>query len=300
MSQAAIAEVAAQKAMPIQRVRPPLTMRLIEGTRKHLTLIVLIIGGLIMMFPILWMISMAFQPMSEIYAKMPSLIPMHPTLDNFITGWNQGGFLEYYVNTSVVTVFRVMLTVIINALAGFGFGKYRFRGQKVLFVLVLAAMMVPDQIRMVPLYQMFNSVGLVNSYASVILPGVGATFGTFLMTQYVRTVPDELLDAARMDGCSEFRIFRQVVIPLVKPALVTNVIFQFFWAWNDLLFPLLFLHDQSKYTLALALANLGNSSDLSIGPIMAMSLLSVIPVLIVFFALQRFFVQGIAAQGIKG
>ena len=268
--------------------------------KRHGVLVLLIFGALVMMFPVLWMISMSFQPMDEIYVRTPSLIPRHPTLDNFFTGWTQGGFLRYYVNTSVVTTCRVVLTVIINAMAGFAFGKYKFRGRGFLFVLVLSAMMVPDQIRMVPLYVMFHSVGLVNTYASVILPGIGATFGTFLMTQYVRTVPDELLDAARMDGCSEFGLFRQIVIPLVTPALVTNVIFQFLWGWNDLLFPLLFLQDQSKYTLALALANLGASSDLSIGPIMAMSLLSIIPVLVVFFVLQRFFVQGIAAQGVKG
>jgi ABC-type glycerol-3-phosphate transport system permease component len=285
-------------ALPVlRRSRRPSVRTLVA---HHGTTALLILGALLMAFPILWMISLAFQPSAEIYQRHPNLVPAHPTLDNFITGLTQAGFAQYYLNSSFVTTTRVILTVIINALAGFAFAKYSFRGKGILFLLVLSAMMIPDQVRMVPLYQMFNSLGLVNSYWSVILPGVGATFGTFLMTQYSRSVPDELLEAARIDGASEWRVFRQVVIPLVTPALVTNVIFQFIWGWNDLLYPLLFLQDDSKYTLPLALASLGGSNALGIGPVMAMSLLTIIPVLIVFFALQRFFVEGIAAQGIKG
>lgn len=266
----------------------------------HGTTVLLVVGAVVMAFPILWMVSLAFQPAEEIYKPQPDLIPQHPTFDNFVEGWTTAGFVQYYLNSSLVTTARVLLTVVINALAGFAFAKYTFRGKAFFFVLVLSAMMIPDQVRMVPLYSMFNSLGLVNSFWSVILPGVGATFGTFLMTQYTRSVPDELLEAARIDGASEWRIFRRVVLPLVTPALVTNVIFQFIWGWNDLLYPLLFLQDDAKYTLPLALASLGGSNALGIGPLMAMSLLTIVPVLIVFFALQRFFVQGIASQGLKG
>jgi ABC-type glycerol-3-phosphate transport system permease component len=278
-----------------------------RGTRSlrrflthHGATLALAVGGLLMIFPILWMISLAFQPSSEIYQPHPDLVPLHPTFDNFVSGWSDQGFLRYYLNSSLVTTTRVILTVAINALAGFGFAKYHFRGKAFCFLLVLSAMMIPDQVRMVPLYSLFNDLHLVNSYWSVILPGVGATFGTFLMTQYARSVPDELLEAARIDGSSEWRIFRQIVLPLVVPALITNVIFQFIWGWNDLLYPLLFLQDSSKYTLPLALASLGGSNAMGIGPLMAMSLLTIIPVLIVFFALQRFFVQGISSQGLKG
>lgn len=273
---------------------------LFDALAHHGTTVLLVAAAIVMAFPILWMVSLAFQPASEIYKAHPDLIPQHPTFDNFVEGWATAGFVQYYLNSSLVTTVRVLLTVVINALAGFAFAKYNFRGKGFFFVLVLSAMMIPDQVRMVPLYSMFNSLGLVNSFWSVILPGVGATFGTFLMTQYTRSVPDELLEAARIDGASEWRIFRRVVLPLVTPALVTNVIFQFIWGWNDLLYPLLFLQDDSKYTLPLALASLGGSNALGIGPLMAMSLLSIVPVLIVFFALQRFFVQGIASQGLKG
>jgi ABC-type glycerol-3-phosphate transport system permease component len=262
--------------------------------------VLLVLGALVMLFPIAWMISMALKDQSEIYTASPKLIPDKITLQNFVDGWVKGGFFQYFINSAFVTTTRVILTVAINAMAGFAFGKYRFRAKNFLFLLVLSAMMIPDQVRMIPLYSLMSSLGLINTYAAVILPGLGATFGTFLMTQYVKTVPDELMEAARIDGCSEYRIFSQIVMPLVKPALVTNLIFQFMWGWNDLLYPLLFLQSQKMYTLQQALALLRDSDTVTGGPIMAMSLVSIIPILVIFFFLQRYFVEGIAVHGVKG
>ncbi|GGG03449.1 carbohydrate ABC transporter permease [Paenibacillus abyssi] len=262
--------------------------------------VMLLLGALVMLFPIAWMVSMSLKEQNEIYTQFPKLIPDKITLQNFSEGWVKGGFYDYYVNSTIVTTIRVLLTVAINAMAGYAFGKYRFRGKGFLFLLVLSAMMIPDQVRMIPLYSMINSLGFMDTFASVIFPGLGATFGTFLMTQYVKTVPDELMEAARIDGCSEYRIFSQIIMPLVKPALVTNLIFQFMWGWNDLLYPLLFLQSQEKYTLQLALAFFRDSDTVTAGPIMAMSLASIIPILIIFFLLQRYFVEGIAVHGVKG
>jgi ABC-type glycerol-3-phosphate transport system permease component len=267
---------------------------------RYAVFILLFLGALIMLSPIAWMVSMAFKEQSEIYTANPKLIPNKITFQNFIDGWVKGGFLHFFVNSTVVTTIRVLLTVIINAMAGYAFGKYRFRGKAFLFMIVLSAMMIPDQVRMIPLYSLISSLGLIDTFASVILPGLGATFGTFLMTQYVKTIPDELMEAARIDGCSEYRIFSQIIMPLVKPALVTNLIFQFMWGWNDLLYPLLFLQSKENYTLQLALAFFRDSDTVTAGPIMAMSLGSIIPILIIFFLLQRYFVEGIAVHGVKG
>lgn len=267
---------------------------------RYVVFVLLVLGAVVMLFPIAWMVSMSLKEQSEIYTANPTLIPDKVTFQNFVDGWVKGGFLDFFVNSTFVTTTRVLLTVVINAMAGYAFGKYNFRGKGPLFLLVLSAMMIPDQIRMIPLYSMMNALGLIDTFAAVIVPGLGATFGTFLMTQYVRTVPDELMEAARIDGCSEYRIFSQIIMPLVKPALVTNLIFQFMWGWNDLLYPLLFLQSKENYTLQLALAFFRDSDTVTAGPIMAMSLVSILPILVIFFLLQRYFVEGIAAHGVKG
>lgn len=259
----------------------------------------LVLGGIIMLFPILVMISMSFKPQNEIYTQSFYLIPKSFTFQNYIKGWQEGGFDKYFANSMIITVTRVIITVIINALAGFAFAKYRFKGKNFFFFIVLSAMMIPDQIRMIPLYKMMYRLKLLDTYASVILPSLGATFGTFLLRQYASSIPDELLEAARMDGCSEFKLFVKVALPLCTPAIITNVIFQFMWGWNDFLYPLLFIRSEEKYTLQLALSIFRNSDTVTAGPIMAMSLVSVIPILIVFFSLQKYFVEGIARQGVK-
>jgi multiple sugar transport system permease protein len=153
---------------------------------------------------------------------------------------------------------------------------------------------------MIPLYTMMKSLNLIDTHLSVILPSLGATFGTFLMRQYSQTLPNEILEAARIDGCSELRIFLIISLPLCLPAVVTNVIFQFMWSWNEFLYPLLFLRDERKYTVQLALSIFRNSDTVTAGPIMAMSLLSVVPIVAIFFSLQKYFVEGIASHGVKG
>lgn len=290
----------AEKTLLMKSITFRKTESLSATITRYSVFVLLVLGALAMLFPIAWMISMSLKDQSEIYTASPKLIPDQITFQNFIDGWVKGQFFQYFVNSTFVTSTRVILTVIINAMAGYAFGKYRFRGKGFLFLLVLSAMMIPDQVRMIPIYTLMSSLGLIDTYAAVILPGLGATFGTFLMTQYVKTVPDELMEAARIDGCSEYRIFSQIVMPLVKPALVTNLIFQFMWGWNDLLYPLLFLQSQKMYTLQQALAFFRDSDTITGGPIMAMSLVSILPILVIFFFLQRYFVEGIAVHGVKG
>jgi alpha-1,4-digalacturonate transport system permease protein len=268
-------------------------------TRYGVFLLVLAVG-IVIVLPVVFMASMAFKEPADIYVRDPTLLPRRITLDNFAEGWQGVNFRTFFGNSLLVTGVTVAVTVIINAMAGYAFAKFNFRGARLCFLLVLAAMMIPDQVRMIPLYSLMRWAGLLDTYASVILPALGATFGTFLMRQYIKTIPDEILSAARVDGCSEFQIFYRIILPLTKPALATNVVFQFLWSWNDLLFPLLFLRSEAKYTIQLALAFFGSGDNVTAGPIMAMSLLSILPVVLVFLLLQRYFVQGIASQGVKG
>lgn len=267
---------------------------------KVLITVLLLLGAVVMLFPILWMISMALKPQAEIFTPRPELLPHSPTLSNFTYGWERSGFSKFFLNSTIITMARVIISVVVNALAGFAFAKYQFRGRELLFLLLLAAMMIPDQVRMIPLYAVMSGLSWVNTLQAVIVPGIGLTFGAFIMRQYLSSVPDELLEAARIDGSSELRIFWQIIVPLAWPATIVNALFQFLWGWNDLLWPLLFLQSEKMYTIQLALAVFKDDETVTGGPIMAMSLLSVLPVLIVFLFLQRHFVRGIALTGIKG
>ena len=253
----------------------------------------------LVLFPVAWMISIAFKPYAEIYTGTPALMPIHPTLANFQSGWAQSGFSRYFANSMFVAVSRVVLSVLVNTLAGYGFAKCQFRGRDVLFVIALTALMVPEQVRMIPLYMMMGVLHWMDTFQAVILPSVGVAFGTFLMKQYMDTIPAELLDAGRIDGASELRLLWQIVVPLAVPAVVVNVIFQFMWGWNDLLYPLLFLRSREHYTVQLALALFRDDVTVGGGPIMAMALLATLPMLVVFITLQRYFVQGIALTGLK-
>jgi alpha-1,4-digalacturonate transport system permease protein len=267
--------------------------------RRGLITLAVGLGSCVMIFPVLWMVSMALKPQTEIFTATPKLLPHNPTLANFFLGWQRSGFSRYFLNSTFITVARVVLSVSINSLAGFGFAKYRFRGRELLFLLLLTAMMVPDQVRMVPIYTLVNKLKWINTFQAAIFPGIGLTFGAFIMRQYLSSVPDELIESARIDGCSEWRIYRQVIMPLAVPAIIVNVVFQFLWGWNDLLWPLLFLQSRNMYTVQLALAIFQNDETVTGGPVMAMSLASVLPVLLIFLVLQRHFVEGISLTGIK-
>lgn len=285
----------------LDRFHDPQTGPHISKTSKSIAIFtILVIGIIFILFPIAWMVTTALKDQNEIYAYQLTFLPQKPTLENFIIGWKEAKFYKFFSNSIIITSFRVAITVLMNAMAGFALGKYKFRGRTFLFYLIIAAMMIPDQVRMIPLYNMIHSLHLIDTYVSVILPSLGATFGTFLMMQYVQGIPDELMESARIDGCTEYRIFAQIVLPLTKPVVVTNLVFQFMWGWNDLLYPLLFIHSKENYTVQLALAAFRDSDTVTVGPIMAMSLLSIIPIVIVFLSVQKYFIEGIAVHGVKG
>jgi ABC-type glycerol-3-phosphate transport system permease component len=252
-----------------------------------------------MVFPLLWMLSTSLKPADEIFTPQLSLLPRHLMWSNYSFGWSQSGFGKYFANTTLIALGAVACSVIFNSMAGFALAKYRFAGREAIFVFILSALMVPIQVKIVPLYLLTAQLDWVDTFQGAILPTISQAFGVFLMRQYCSTIPDELIEASRIDGCSEVRIFWQIVFPLCKPAMAVNIIFQFMWRWNDLLWPLIVLRSEKMYTIQQGLAFFRDNPSVAGGPIMAMSLVSILPIAILFFALQKYFVQGIAMTGMK-
>jgi multiple sugar transport system permease protein len=265
-------------------------------------LYVLLFGGLTLMVgPFLWMLLGAFKPNRELITTTPTLLPENVTLDNFSNLFTKLEFATYFFNSTLIAVIVTLANLLFCSMAGYALAKMEFAGRKPLMGLVLATLMVPSSVTLVPLFVLMSKLGLVNSYAAVILPFAAGAFGVFLMRQFMLGVPRDLLDQARVDGAGEWRIFWQIVLPLVKPALATLGIFQFLASWNNFLWPLVVLTDESKYTLPVALATFAigqNKADY--GLLMAGAVALVAPVIVVFLLLQRHFTQSIAMTGLKG
>ena len=218
---------------------------------------------------------------------------------NYRNLWKTVPYNRYFVNSVFIATASTLLTLFFCSLGGYAFAKYRFRGQKILFGILLASMMVPFQVLLVPLFGLMYDIGWLNSYKAIVIPFSVGAFGVFLMRQFIVTIPSELLDAARIDGCSEFGIYYRVVLPIIKPALGALTIYSFLGSWNGYLWPLIILRDEAKYTLPIGLANLVGIYRQDYGILMAGTLLSLMPIVILFLAMQREFVQGITLGGVK-
>lgn len=258
------------------------------------------LAAAVALVPLLWMVSLSLKSQGEVFTPTPTLLPQSPTLENFQIGWIKSGFQRYIFNSFVISSSAVLLSILINSLAGYVLAKHRFPGRQWLFLAFLSSIMIPDQVRVVPLYVLMMKFHWVDSWQGVILPGISRAFGVFLMKQYMESIPNEMLEAARVDGASELRTLCQIVMPLCLPAVASLAIFEFLFRWNDLLWPLIVLKSSDMYTVQIGLAQLRADPSVGGGPIMAMALVSTVPALIIFFALQRYFVQGIATTGMKG
>jgi alpha-1,4-digalacturonate transport system permease protein len=208
-------------------------------------------------------------------------------------------YMRYFTNSVIVTTVATVLTLLINSMAAYAFAKYNFRGRDGLFVMTLAMIMIPLQVILIPIYLVVSSLGLVNTYWGMIIPAAATPTGVFIIRQYMLTIPDELIEAARIDGAGEFRIFARIVLPLCRPALAVVAIFSILWRWNDFLWPLLIAQKEELYTLPVALALLNGQLVVPYNIVLAMSVMSIIPVLFMFVFMQRQIVQGIAQTGIK-
>ncbi len=257
--------------------------------------------ALVMLLPLLWLLSTALKSQNEnIFQFPPQFLPAEPTLQNFITVWQQNPFGQYFFNSILVAVLTVGLNLLFCSLAAYPLARLRFRGREVLFSLIVATILIPFQIVMIPLYVLTVQLGLRNSYLGIILPFIASAFGIFLMRQAFLGVPKELEEAARMDGCSELGIWWNVMIASTRPALVTLAIFVFIGSWSDFLWPLIVLDRPEYYTLPLGVAKLAGSFSLDWRLIAAGSVISIVPVVLFFVVMQRYIVPSESSSGLKG
>lgn len=253
------------------------------------------------LFPYYWMITSMFKTDAQIFDLPPTFLPTTPTLDNIIGIFVAQPFARWFLNSLVVAAIRVPLVVFLCALGGFAFAKYEFRGRGVLFGIVLGSMMIPFHIMLIPLYIFVIRLGLKDTYVTLILPAIASGFGVFLMKQFMMSLPNEMMDAARIDGASEFGIFYRVALPLARPGLATLTLLTFLASWNDFIWPLIVLNKKLMYTLPVGLAVMQGHDlwNTPWGHTMAAAFVASVPVLVVFVLMQRHFISGLHLGAIK-
>ncbi len=268
--------------------------------KKILLYTFLIITSIVTLVPFIWMLSASFMFDGDASVFPPIFIPDPFTIIQYTVLFERLNVARNFFNSLFLSVTVTLISLFLNSMAGYAFAKYKFKGKNQLFNLLLSSMIIPSQVTMLPLFLMLKSMGLINTYMAIIIPGLANIFGIFLIRQYVMAIPDSLLEAARIDGASDFEIYRKVVIPLATPILVTLAIFTFLGTWNDFLWPLIALTDNSMYTLPVALANLMGEHTKDPELMMAGSVITIIPVIIVFLVLQKYYVRGIMMGSVKG
>lgn len=287
------------EATPRRRRQAPPAGR--HGASRRLTYtltVALLLGGLVTAFPLLWMLSGAFKPQQEALDYPPTLLPQEPTLANFERLFTELDFGRYLLNTlALVAISAVGL--LFMAMAGYAFAKFRFPGKSALFFLVLATLMVPVQVTMIPTYLILAKINLTNTIIGMALPTLVSGFGVFLFKQFMSTIPNELLEAARLDGASEYRTFWRIVLPMSGPIMAVQAVLVFIGSWNSFLWPLIIANDQDLYTVSVGLALLNQQIAVDPALQMAAATVMVMPVLAVFLVFQRYVVQGFALSGLK-
>ncbi|HHV12002.1 MAG TPA: carbohydrate ABC transporter permease [Clostridiales bacterium] len=262
--------------------------------------------GLIMIYPLLWMVMSSLKDTKTIFTTANQLIPEQITFQNYINGWRGFGkvtFGTFFMNSLFISIIATIGTVISSALVAYGMARFKFKGRKFLFVSMLATMMLPAQVLMIPQYLWYQKLGWVGSYLPLIVPYYFAVQGFFvyLIMNFINGLPVELDEAAKIDGCSYYRIFTKIIMPLIAPAMITGGIFSFMWRWDDFLSALLYVNESMRYPVSLALklfSDPGSSSDY--GAMFAMASLSVLPAVLIFIFLQKYLVEGISTSGLKG
>ena len=261
--------------------------------------LVALAGVALLMFPMYWMLRTSVASTNELSTLPVPLWPKQWLVENYVDPWRQYPFARWLTNSIVIAVVSVVLTVMINLSAGYAFAKLRFPGRNILFLLILSTLMVPVQVIMIPQFQIVIDLNLLNSTWGVVIPRLAEAFGLFMARQFFLAIPDELLEAAKCDGAGHFRTFWKIVLPLSKPLIAVLVIFTFMWRWNEFIWPLIVLTDSNSYTLPVGLQFLIGQFSTNFGPLLAMSFLSILPMLLVFAVFQRYFVEGVARTGIK-
>ena len=258
----------------------------------------LFIGGLIMITPLLYMFSSSLKPGADIYDLR--LIPARATLDNYRAVLSDGRFMRWFLNSTFIATCVTLSTLFFDSLVGYTLAKFRFRGRQLVFIAILSTLMIPTEMLVIPWYLLSAQLGWIDSYWGIMFPGMMTGFGTFLMKQFFETVPDDFLEAARIDGLSEFAIWWRVAMPLVTPALSALAIFAFLGNWTAFFWPLIVTTSQELYTLPIGLSSFAVEAAIKWEMIMTGAALATIPTLIVFLVLQRYIVRGVMLAGLKG
>ncbi len=272
-----------------------------RGVAGRVLLYAALLGGAALaLLPMVWMVSASLMRPGEAMSYPPRLLPADPTLEHYRAVFTSLNMRRYLFNSALIAFTATAVSLLVNSMAGYAFAKLRFRGRDGVFRVLGAGLVIPAQVAMLPLFLVMKQLGLVNTYWGVMIPVFASIFGIFLIRQYATAIPDDLLDAARVDGAGELRIYRSIVLPVIGPILATLAIWTFLTTWNDFMWPLIVLSDESKYTLPVALANLAGEHVQDTELMMAGAVVTVVPVLLAFLALQRYYMRGIMAGSVKG
>lgn len=254
----------------------------------------------IFLIPVLYTIASSFKSMAELFSTTPTFFPKKWTLANYILVLSSGNYLRYILNSLIVATTSTIIAIVINTMSGYALAKFKFKGSTVIMIVILSTIMLPLEIFMAPIFKIITFFGMYDSLWAIIIPPAATPTGIFLMRQYLLTIPDDIILSARIDGASEWKIFTKIIIPNAKPAIATLAIFSFMWRWNDYIWPLISIFTPEKYTLQLAIANLTGEFGTDYTSALAISVFSMIPMLIIFIIFQKQFVQGTVESGMKG
>lgn len=266
--------------------------------QKTILTVIMIALSILSILPFLWMLSASFKPTADVFSFPIHWIPQHVTFENYATVW-LAHFYTYFYNSTEVALVTVVGEVITSALAGYAFSKINFKGKEIAFVLYIATLIFPNQMFLVPRFVLYRLLGMYNSLWALMLPGIFTAFGTFLFRQFFSTIPNEIVESSKLDGCSHFRTFLRIVLPLSMPVVATLVIFSFVGSWNNYENALVFISNKEKFTIPLGLLQFQDDQSTNYGAIMAASVLSILPIFLVFLRLQKYFIEGIAMSGMK-
>jgi multiple sugar transport system permease protein len=267
--------------------------------KKIALYIFLIVTSFITLIPFIWMLSASFMADGKASVYPPVFLPDEFVLDQYRNLFTRLNLARNFFNSLFLSIAVTFISLFLNSMAGYAFAKYRFRGKDKLFKFLISSMIIPSQVTMLPLFLMLKSIGLINTYMAIIITGLATIFGIFLIKQHCETIPDSLIESARMDGATDFQIYRKIILPLATPILVTLGLFTFLTTWNDFLWPLIALTDESMYTLPVALSSLMLEHTKDPELMMAGSVITIVPVIIVFLVLQKYYVKGIMMGSVK-
>lgn len=267
--------------------------------KKIILHLILILIGVITIIPFVWMLSASFMYDGHASVFPPRFIPDEFTFVQYERLFERMSIARNFINSLVLSILVTLISLTLNSMAGFAFAKFRFRGKDKLFNLLLSSMIIPAQVTMLPLFLMLKWMGFINTYMAIIIPGLANIFGIFLIRQYCISIPDSIIEAARIDGANDFLIYRKIILPLLTPVLATLAIFTFLGTWNDFLWPLIVMTDDTMYTLPVALANLMLEHTKNPELMMAGSVITILPVIIIFLALQKYYMKGIMMGSVK-